>query len=58
MSAQEIYETCGTQQTVTDYARDIDELLREEGERIRRILKVIDESMVAIHKTREIINKR
>ncbi len=58
MSAQEIYETCSTQQTVTDYARDIDELLREEGERIRRILKVIDESMVAIHKTREIINKR
>lgn len=58
MSVQEIYETCNTQQTITDYARDIDQLLREENERVRRILKVIDESMVAIHKTREIINKR
>jgi hypothetical protein len=41
----------------TDYARDIDDLIRVEGDRIRRILEIIDESMAAIHKTRLILKK-
>ncbi|MFA6450505.1 MAG: hypothetical protein WCX65_13615 [bacterium] len=45
-----------TMTNITDYARDIDMLLREEGERIRRILHVIDESMTAIHQSRKILN--
>jgi len=43
--------------TMDDYARDIQELVREEGDRIRRILKVIDESMTAIHNSRKLLDK-
>jgi hypothetical protein len=42
--------------SMENYTRDIETLLREEGDRIRRILKVIDESMIAIHKTRQMLN--
>ena len=43
--------------TISDYARDLDELIREEGDRIRRILRRIDESMIAIHQSRSIFAK-
>ena len=45
-----------TAPTITDYARDIDALLREEGDRIRRILQMIDISMTAIQQSRKILN--
>jgi hypothetical protein len=43
--------------TMNDYANDIEALISEESDRIRRILKVIDESMAAIQKSRKILSK-
>ncbi len=48
-------EAKGPAPSITDYAHALETLIREEGDRIHRILARIDESMAAINKSRSIV---